>query len=105
MTENYTSSLRGQIIQKAQTDEAFRASFLKDPVAILNQYGVTVPPGIQIKVLEDTGDTFHIVIPKRQGELSDEQLDGIAGGFSNFFFADFSAFTAVADAAATSATD
>ena len=47
------TELREHLIEKATTDEAFRARLLADPnAAIQEELGVTVPPGFTIKVHE-----------------------------------------------------
>jgi hypothetical protein len=70
----------GKIIAKCWSDEAFKQKLLADTVATLKAEGVTVPTGATVKALEDTEQTFHLIIPTKPTELSDEQLDGVAGG-------------------------
>jgi hypothetical protein len=71
----------GKIIAKCWSDEAFKQKLLADPAATLKAEGVALPAGIQIKAIEDTAQTVHLVIPANPTELSDEQLDSAAGGF------------------------
>ncbi len=56
---------------------------MSDPHAALVEAGVEVPAGTTIKVVEDTADTRHLVLPVAPGdagELSAEELEKVAGG-------------------------
>ncbi|MGV2290483.1 NHLP leader peptide family RiPP precursor [Trinickia sp. YCB016] len=70
----------GKIIAKCWSDDVFKQTLLADPVATLKAEGVTLPAGITVKALENTEQTFHLVIPAKPTALSDEQLDSVAGG-------------------------
>ena len=67
-------------------DEALKARFMSDPKAVLAEYGIDVPDGIDVNVVENTDNTVHITMPMAPagaGELSDEELTNAAGGKSN----------------------
>ena len=72
-----------QIIAKAWMDEGFKQRLLADPAAALKQEGLDIPEGLRIKVVENTDKLVHFVLPAKPSshELSDEQLDKVAGGF------------------------
>lgn len=70
----------GQIVARAWQDEAFKQRLMADPQAVLAELGIDVPLGRTVQVLEDTEQVMHLVIPLRPGELSDEQLEQVAGG-------------------------
>jgi hypothetical protein len=59
-----------------------------DPKDVISrQLNTEVPDGIKIKVVEDTPDTMHVVIPyatPEGAELSDSDLEAVAGGFLDF---------------------
>ncbi|MAB29265.1 MAG: NHLP leader peptide family natural product precursor [Planctomycetaceae bacterium] len=62
-------------------DEPLKARFMADPKAVLAEYDMPVPDGIDVKVVENTDDCVYITLPKRpSGELSDEELESAAGG-------------------------
>ena len=45
------------------------------------RYGrVAMPSGAQVRVIEDTDEIVHLVLPMRPDALSKEQLDQIAAG-------------------------
>ena len=50
---------------------------------MLKEAGADVPEGLQLKVVENTERLVHLILPPRpeSGELSDEQLESVAGGF------------------------
>lgn len=80
---NHRPRLIGDILQKAATDPAFRARLLVEPAeAIRDAFGVVVPPGYRMRFVERDPDVDAlIVLPEAQGvELSDEELDDVAGG-------------------------
>jgi hypothetical protein len=80
MTEH--SSL-AKVGERARTDPAFKAWLLADPVAALTAMGVSVPSGIDIKVVENTATLVHLVLPSlptAAGELSERQLGAVQGG-------------------------
>jgi hypothetical protein len=72
----------GKIIAKCWSDEAFKQKLLADPAATLKAEGVTLPAGLKVQALENTAQTLHLVIPVRPSDLSDEQLESVAGGLS-----------------------
>ena len=70
-----------QIIAKCWADEAFKTKLLADPAATLKAEGAEVPAGLTVKAVENTDKVFHLVIPAKPTDLSDEDLDKVAGGF------------------------
>jgi Nitrile hydratase, alpha chain len=72
----------GQIVTKASQDEKFRKRLLADPATVLKESGMEVPAGIRLRVLENTDQDLHLVLPplQKDKELSDAELEGVAGG-------------------------
>lgn len=69
------------IVARSWSDADFRAALLADPATTLRANGVHVPTGMQVQVVEDSSTLMHVVLPERPSELSDEELDSVAGGF------------------------
>jgi len=80
MAENDQDKKMSRLIAKCWSDESFKQKFIADPAAIFKAEGVAVPAGLSIKAVEDTDTVFHFVIPPKPAELSDEELDKVAGG-------------------------
>jgi hypothetical protein len=72
----------GQIVARAWTEEGFKKRLLADPAAVLKEHGVTVPPGLQVRVMEDTDQVRHLTLPQMPvtDQLSEEDLQLAAGG-------------------------
>src|SRR5687767_1562536 len=69
-----------QLIAKCWADEGFRKKLVADPAATLKAEGAVLPAGLSIKVVENTDKVFHLVIPAKPADLSDEDLEKVAGG-------------------------
>jgi Nitrile hydratase, alpha chain len=75
-----------QLIEKAWKDEAFRQALRSDPRgAVERVLGGKLPAGVQVKLVEETADTFYLVLPAipdraSSGQLNDQQLGAVAGG-------------------------
>ncbi len=54
-----------KVIEKACSDESFRERFLADPKAVLEEYGITVPAGLNVEVVEQTDKLRYVVLPFR----------------------------------------
>ena len=64
-------------------DEALKARFMSDPKAVLAEYDMDVPDGMDVKVVENADNCVHITMPAPPTghlELSDEELSKAAGG-------------------------
>jgi hypothetical protein len=73
----------GQLVARTWSDEAFKARLLAEPKAALAEEGVAVPPDVEVRVHENTAALLHLTLPPPPSdELSDEQLDAVAGGDS-----------------------
>lgn len=72
--------------EKAREDDAFRAELLSNPRAAVEKlFGTELPPQITIKAVEEAPDTYIIAVPAKVlvgagGELSDRDLEAVAGG-------------------------
>ncbi len=61
----------------------YRTALLNNAKSVVEaQFQLSVPEGTAINVLEDTAEVVHIVLPAAQadGELSDADLEAVAGG-------------------------
>jgi len=54
-----------KLIAKAWSDEAFKERLLTDSPAVLESEGIIVPPGVDVKVVEQTDTQLFIVIPPK----------------------------------------
>ena len=71
-----------QLFAACWKDEALKARFIADPKAVLKQYGLEMPDGMDAKVVENA-DCVHITLPAAPagaGDLSDDELSNAAGG-------------------------
>ena len=68
-------------------DDALKQRFLSDPKAVLAEYDLDVPDGLDVNVVENTDTTVHITMPAPPSghqDLSDEELSNAAGGLVGF---------------------
>lgn len=73
--------IESQLRSKAEQDPAFRQVLVTDPrAAVEKALGLSVPAGIQLSVMEETSDRLCLVLPAPKGELSDLELESVAGG-------------------------
>lgn len=69
-----------QLLSRAGEDPDFRARLLADPEGTLkDEYGFKVPEGMELKVIEDSRSTSHLVLPP-DPQLSMEEMRLISGG-------------------------
>ena len=64
-------------------DEALKARFMADPKAVLAEYGMDVPVGMDVKVVENASNCVYITMPASPSSgmaLSDDELGKAAGG-------------------------
>jgi hypothetical protein len=72
----------GEIVSKAWSDEGFKKRLISEPAAILKENALEIPPGVQVKVVENTDKVLHLVLPPKASshELSEADLAALAGG-------------------------
>ena len=52
-----------KVIAKAWSDDIFKKDLLSEPRKVLETYGIAVPPGLEVKVVEQTEKLMYIVLP------------------------------------------
>jgi hypothetical protein len=86
MTMSDTTA-NAKVVGRAWSDPAFKAQLLADPNATLAAMGAPVPPGVAVKVVENTDQLVHLVLPPRPAdtELPFETLQKVAAGLPTPF--------------------
>jgi hypothetical protein len=80
-----------RLVQRSIEDESFRQRLLEDPrAAVEEELGTRLPEGVQVNAVEETADTIYLVLPSSSpveegGELSDQDLEAVAGGLDTFW--------------------
>ena len=64
-----------QIIAKAWGNEIFRNKLIRDPVGTLKAEGVELPPGVDVKVVQETDKLMHFVLPAQPAGGLDKAVD------------------------------
>jgi hypothetical protein len=81
------AELEQRLIERSLQDESFRQQLLEDPKATVEQeLGMRLPVDVQVRAVEETADTIYLVLPSASpsgegGELSDLELEAVAGGY------------------------
>src|SRR6218665_2419268 len=72
------------VADNAAKHPEYRAALLKDPKKVIEtQLNNRLPDGLNVKVVEETGDTIFLRLPHtvvEGAELSDSDLEQVAGG-------------------------
>lgn len=62
-----------ELIQRADSDPAFRQLLLSDPRAAIEEaFGIRVPDQVTVQVLEESAERVYIVLPA-QGEAAPDE--------------------------------
>ena len=82
---NWTrGQLWDKVVEQAAKNPKYLAQLKSDPRSLMEkQLGTSIPRDVNIKVLEESADTYYIVLPaiaKEGAELSDSDLEKVAGG-------------------------
>jgi Nitrile hydratase, alpha chain len=80
MNQEEQDKKMSHLIAKCWADPGFKQKLLDEPAATLKAEGVELPAGVSIKVLANDDKVFHLVIPAKPTNLSDEDLDKVAAG-------------------------
>ena len=77
-----------RLVQRSLQDEEFRQRLLENPkAAVEDELGTRLPEEVRVVAVEETADTIYLVLPfvstddKEAGELSDQDLEAVAGGW------------------------
>ena len=77
------SAEMAQFFRKYQESPELRARAEAEPRAVLAEHGIRMPPGHDVRVVANTAETFHVVMPPDPNvALAEEDLAAVAGGFS-----------------------
>jgi hypothetical protein len=71
-----------KMLARVWSDDAYKARLYDDPSATLKEAGIDIPAGVEVKVLENTPELRHVVLPSppAEGELMEDDLERVAGG-------------------------
>jgi len=84
MTEVTRGEINDIVAGHAADNQRYREALVADPALVLGrQMGRRLPDFLNVEVLEETADTIYLVLPirpKEGDELSDADLELVAGG-------------------------
>jgi hypothetical protein len=83
MGELNVKELQELIAVQAMKDDSFRAELIADATGTFEKYsGQALPEGVRVEVHENSSNVTHFVLPPKldEGELSDDDLEKVAGG-------------------------
>ena len=76
------------LVEKSLQDEEFCQRLLENPkAAVEDELGTRLPEDVRMVAVEETADTAYLVLPfvsteaQETGELSDQDLEAVAGGW------------------------
>ena len=72
-----------RVVAQAWSEDSYKQRVLAEPAAVLREHGLT-PADKQLRIVDDTPDTIHLVLPAKPSELSDEDLDHAVGAGSRY---------------------
>ena len=63
------------------TDDSFAERCETDPLSVLREHGIDIPHGSDVRIVPNTDETYHLVLPQDPNTvLEDESLGAVVGG-------------------------
>jgi len=74
--------LWAQLVAKAWTDDKLRERLMSDPQSVMEENGLPVPPGLEVRVVQNTEGVIYLPLPPKPSpaELSEEDLSQAVAG-------------------------
>lgn len=73
-----------QLLKQVWADEQLKQRLLDKPAAVLQEHGIEVPAGVEVRVVENTDKVSYVTLPAKPAggvtELTSSQLASIVGG-------------------------
>ena len=67
--------------RKYREDPELRARAETEPGAVLAEHGIAMPPQRDVRIVANTAETYHFVMPPDPNKfLADEDLEAVTGG-------------------------
>jgi hypothetical protein len=80
-----------KLIKKCWADEAFKKRLMADPMTVMQEEGLPIPPGVtSVAAIENGPAQMTIVIPPNPADLPEAVSDLVAGGYFIFSRGGFS---------------
>ena len=73
-----------EVLTRLQGDPAFLNALQQDTAGALQALGIAFPVWLQLHAVENGQPLFVLRQPQTSSELSDKDLDGVAGGWVDF---------------------
>ena len=68
-------------VNRLLSDQDLRARLLSEPARALREQGISVSSGAELRVVENTAEVCHFVLPPNpNASLSDAALSAVSGG-------------------------
>ncbi len=72
-------------LSRVQGDPELRARMFAAPTDVLEEHGIGVPPGVELRVVEDTAEVRHVALPPSlNAAVSDAAVEAVAGGSGDY---------------------
>lgn len=83
--EGTREAITSKIVARCWQDPDFKQRLLGNPKEVLAEaIGRQIPEHVEVKILEETPNNLYLVLPvppSTSEELSEEQLEAVAGGY------------------------
>jgi|SwirhisoilCB1_FD_contig_31_17859603_length_421_multi_6_in_0_out_0_1 hypothetical protein len=74
-----------QLVAQAWSDDKLKQRLIQNPAAVMREHGISVPQGVELKVVENTDKVNYLTLPAKPSgdvtELNMADLAGVAGGW------------------------
>ena len=77
------SNQHQDFVSRLLSDGNLRSRMLAEPARVLKEQGISVPAGAELRVVEDSADVCHVILPPSPNTtLGDSSMEAVAGGAS-----------------------
>jgi len=78
-----------QLVAQVWADEKLKQRLLENPASVLQEHGIEVPAGVEVRVVENTEKVSYLTLPAKPAghvtELTSGQMSSVVGGAPSIY--------------------